>query len=112
MNAKPANAFVQSVSVESHSGLQGKGHSVFSMFSSAYARERREAMSLTDYLEGCRDDPSMYSTAAERMTQRCVSLQLGAQAALARSHRSSSAAASSLEMRPPRRSSAITYVRA
>jgi serine protein kinase len=24
-------------------------------------------MSLTDYLEGCRDDPSMYSTAAERM---------------------------------------------
>jgi serine protein kinase len=67
MNAKPANVFTQSVSLESHAGLQGKGPSVFSMFSSAYARERREAMSLTDYLEGCRDDPSMYSTAAERM---------------------------------------------
>jgi serine protein kinase len=67
MNAKGANAFAQSVSVESHSGLQGKGSSIFSMFSSAYARERREAMSLTDYLEGCRDDPTMYSSAAERM---------------------------------------------
>jgi serine protein kinase len=67
MNAKPANVFTQSVSLESHAGLQGKGPSVFSMFSSAYARERREVMSLTDYLEGCRDDPSMYSTAAERM---------------------------------------------
>jgi serine protein kinase len=67
MNAKPANVFTQSVSLESHAGLQGKGASVFSMFSSAYARERREVMSLTDYLEGCRDDPSMYSTAAERM---------------------------------------------
>ena len=67
MNAKPANAFPQSVTVEAHAGLQGKGPSVFSMFSSAYARERREVMSLTDYLEGCRDDPAMYSTAAERM---------------------------------------------
>src|ERR1700733_585245 len=67
MNAKPASAFMQSVSVDSHSGLQGKGHSVFAMFSSAYARERRETMSLTDYLEGCRNDPSMYATAAERM---------------------------------------------
>src|SRR5271155_2181102 len=67
MNAKPANVFTQSVSLESHAGLQGKGPSVFSMFSSAYARERREAMSLTDYLDGCRDDPSMYATAAERM---------------------------------------------
>ena len=67
MNAKPANVFTQSVSLESHAGLQGKGASVFSMFSSAYARERREVMTLTDYLEGCRDDPSMYSTAAERM---------------------------------------------
>jgi serine protein kinase len=37
------------------------------MFSSGYARERREVISLTDYLEGCRDDPGMYATAAERM---------------------------------------------
>src|SRR5271168_4400856 len=64
MNAKPANAFV---SVESRAGLHGKGASVFGMFSTAYARERREVLSLTDYLDGCRDDPSMYATAAERM---------------------------------------------
>src|SRR5271154_1852424 len=64
MNAKPANAFV---SVESRAGLHGKGASVFGMFSTAYARERREILSLTDYLDGCRDDPSMYATAAERM---------------------------------------------
>src|ERR1700678_2570975 len=64
MNAKPANAFV---SVESRAGLHGKGASVFGMFSTAYARERREVLSLTDYLDGCRDDPSMYATSAERM---------------------------------------------
>src|SRR5277367_172557 len=64
MNAKPANAFV---SVESRAGLHGKGASVFGMFSTAYARERREVLSLTDYLDGCRDDPSMFATAAERM---------------------------------------------
>jgi serine protein kinase len=64
MNAKPANAFV---SVESRAGLHGKGASVFGMFSTAYARERREVLGLTDYLDGCRDDPSMYATSAERM---------------------------------------------
>jgi serine protein kinase len=37
------------------------------MFSTAYARERREVLGLTDYLDGCRDDPSMYATSAERM---------------------------------------------
>ena len=41
MNAKPANAFV---SVESRAGLHGKGASVFGMFSTAYARERREVL--------------------------------------------------------------------
>src|SRR6202789_1790792 len=64
MNAKPANAFV---SVESRAGLHGQGGSVFGMFSTAYARERREVLSLTDYLDGCRDDPTMYATSAERM---------------------------------------------
>ena len=37
------------------------------LFSSAYARERRETMSLHDYLEGCRTDPGMTASAAERM---------------------------------------------
>src|SRR3954469_4359361 len=44
-----------------------KGSNVFGLFSSAYARERRVSMSLQEYLEGCRDDPSMYASAAERM---------------------------------------------
>src|SRR5581483_816555 len=40
---------------------------IFSVFSEVYERERREAMSLADYLAGCRDDAGMYATAAERM---------------------------------------------
>ncbi|WP_307270910.1 PrkA family serine protein kinase [Labrys wisconsinensis] len=44
-----------------------KSAEIFNLFSSAYERERREFMSLTDYLAGCRDNPGMYATAAERM---------------------------------------------
>ncbi len=40
---------------------------VFDLFSEAYDREKQEEMSLQDYLLGCRDDPSMYASAAERM---------------------------------------------
>ncbi|HLH49354.1 MAG TPA: PrkA family serine protein kinase [Roseiarcus sp.] len=40
---------------------------IFSVFSEVYERERREAMSLGDYLAACRDDAGMYATAAERM---------------------------------------------
>lgn len=40
---------------------------VFDLFSEIYDQERREDMSLTDYLMGCTDDPMMFSTAAERM---------------------------------------------
>jgi serine protein kinase len=40
---------------------------VFSRFSEAYDREKQDTMSLQDYLAGCRNDPSMYATAAERM---------------------------------------------
>ncbi len=40
---------------------------IFSVFSEIYEREKREAMSLADYLAGCRDDQGMYATAAERM---------------------------------------------
>jgi serine protein kinase len=48
------------------SGSQ-KGQDIRDLFSSAYARERRETMSLNDYLEGCRDNPAMTASAAERM---------------------------------------------
>ncbi len=48
------------------SGSQ-KGQDIRDLFSSAYARERREPMSLNDYLEGCRDNPGMTASAAERM---------------------------------------------
>ena len=49
------------------SGAAEKGTDILDLFSSAYARERREAMSLQDYLEGCRSNPAMMASAAERM---------------------------------------------
>jgi serine protein kinase len=65
MNAMAATAFANS------QGANGRGESrganVFNLFSSAYARERRTSMSLNEYLEGCKEDPSMYASAAERM---------------------------------------------
>ena len=66
MNAETAYAFAQSGS-RSPLAAAGKGSDIFRMFSSAYARERREAMSMTDFLEGCRDNPGMTASAAERM---------------------------------------------
>ena len=62
MNAKAATAFSSSAP-----RAEIKGTNVFEMFSSAWARERRTTMSLMDYLEGCKDDPSYYASAAERM---------------------------------------------
>ena len=40
---------------------------VFSLFSEIYDQERREDITLTDYLMSCRDNPIMCSSAAERM---------------------------------------------
>ncbi len=40
---------------------------VFDIFSELYEREKQEEMSLQDYLLACRDDATMYATAAERM---------------------------------------------
>jgi serine protein kinase len=40
---------------------------VVEAFSEAYARRHQEEMSLQDYLHGCRDNPMMHSSAAERM---------------------------------------------
>ena len=40
---------------------------IFTRFAEAYDRLRVDAMSLQDYLLGCREDPLMRATAAERM---------------------------------------------
>ncbi|MDD7910865.1 MULTISPECIES: PrkA family serine protein kinase [Pseudovibrio] len=40
---------------------------VFSLYSEIYDRTKVEEMSLQDYILGCRDDPSMRATIAERM---------------------------------------------
>ncbi|MFZ1991057.1 MAG: PrkA family serine protein kinase [Alphaproteobacteria bacterium] len=40
---------------------------IFEAFSSTYARERQEKMSLRDYLLAARDNPMMYASSAERM---------------------------------------------
>ena len=40
---------------------------VFDLFSEVYSREKQEAMSLQDYLLGCRDHPEYFASAAERL---------------------------------------------
>jgi len=40
---------------------------VFDRYSEIYSREKHESMSLQDYLLVCRDDPTLYASAAERM---------------------------------------------
>ena len=67
MNTRAAFASASIGSSETEPLARAEGAEIFRMFSKAYARERREAMSLTDYLEACRDNPAMYATAAERM---------------------------------------------
>ena len=67
MNVKAGNAIAHSAIEHSLAGAEGRGRDIFSLFSTAYARERREKLSLTEYLEGCREDPTMYASAAERM---------------------------------------------
>lgn len=42
---------------------------VFDLYSEIYAKERLEELSLQEYLLGCRDDATMYATAAERMVK-------------------------------------------
>ena len=67
MKAEIAHAFAQPGSMEAPRAVAGRGAEIFSLFSMAYARERREAMSLTDFLERCKADPSMTASVAERM---------------------------------------------
>lgn len=40
---------------------------VFNLFATIYEKEKQDQMDLHEYLEGCRDDPTMYAGAAERM---------------------------------------------
>lgn len=40
---------------------------IFSRFSARYDKSREEEFSLQEYLEICKNDPSAYATAAERM---------------------------------------------
>ena len=40
---------------------------VFDLFSEVYSREKQEDLSLQDYLLGCRENPALYASAAERM---------------------------------------------
>ena len=67
MKAETAYAFAQPGSMDAPRAAAARGAEIFSIFSMAYARERREAMSVTDFLEGCRDDPGMAASVAERM---------------------------------------------
>jgi serine protein kinase len=60
-------AFAGPNSRQAAPGAGGGDSDIRELFSSAYARERRETMSLTDFLEGCRDNPGMTASAAERM---------------------------------------------
>jgi serine protein kinase len=40
---------------------------IFDMFAEAYETQRQTRMSLKDYLDGCKSDPSLYASVAERM---------------------------------------------
>lgn len=49
--------------------MAGSGSDVFNLFSEIYTSTAQEEMSLQEYLLGCRDDPSLYATAPERMIE-------------------------------------------
>ena len=40
---------------------------IFSVYARGYDNHRENEMSLTEYLEACRDDPMMFATATERL---------------------------------------------
>jgi serine protein kinase len=65
MSVRVANAL--SASGYGRSVEDDPSSDIFSVFSEVYEREKRESMSLADYLAACRDDAGMYATAAERM---------------------------------------------
>jgi serine protein kinase len=44
-----------------------ENHDVFTLYKESFEQHRETALSLRDYLNGCRDDPAMYASTAERM---------------------------------------------
>ncbi|MGB3720097.1 MAG: PrkA family serine protein kinase [Proteobacteria bacterium] len=40
---------------------------IFSLYAQSYDQQRQQEMTLREYLEGCREDPMFYASAAERM---------------------------------------------
>jgi serine protein kinase len=42
---------------------------IFDLYTSSYGRKQEAQLDLKEYLEGCRSDPMMYASAAERMLQ-------------------------------------------
>ena len=42
---------------------------IFDLYTKAYDQERQVTVSLKEYLEGCREDPMMYASVAERMVK-------------------------------------------
>ena len=46
-----------------------KSEDILRLYSESYEKEKRVSFSLKEYLEAARNDPSMYSTVAERMVQ-------------------------------------------
>ncbi len=46
-----------------------KSSNILQLYSEAYEREKRVTQSLKEYMESAREDPSMYSSAAERMVR-------------------------------------------
>ncbi|MEO0671133.1 MAG: PrkA family serine protein kinase, partial [Pseudomonadota bacterium] len=49
---------------------------IFDVFSKSYERQQQTEMSLRDYLDGCKADPSMFASAAERMIEAIGEPQL------------------------------------
>ncbi|MDI7861187.1 PrkA family serine protein kinase [Rhizobiaceae bacterium n13] len=49
--------------------MQSRESDVFNLFSEIYKSEKQEEMSLQQYLLACRENPSMYATAPERMME-------------------------------------------
>ena len=40
---------------------------IFDVYAQAYESQKQYRLTLREYLEGCRSDPSMYASTAERM---------------------------------------------
>ena len=46
---------------------------IFDVYAQAYESQKQHRMSFKEYLEGCKSDPSMYASTAERMLRPLAS---------------------------------------